>query len=96
MGKFLQNDAQNLYYSSDYNITTETLENNLLSYQYAFLLWPHLPGSDFDFVVSTIFLISVFTRMKPKEKLVREDNEIKLGPIPNCRVKYRWRAKSKL
>ena len=34
--------------------------------------------------------------MKPKEKLVREDDEIKLGPIPNCRVKYRWRAKSKL
>ena len=30
--------------------------------------------------------------MKPKEKLVRKDTEIKLGPIPNCRVKYRWRA----
>ena len=49
-----------------------------------------------DFVVLTIFLISILTRMKSKEKLVKEDNEIKLGPIPNCRVKYCWRAKSKL
>jgi len=45
---------------------------------------PHLPGSDFDLVVTTIFLISIFTPMKPKEKLVREDDEIKLGPILNC------------
>jgi len=29
--------------------------------------------------------------MKPKEKLVREDDEIKLGPILNCSLKYRWR-----
>ena len=57
---------------------------------------PHCPGSDFDFVVTTIFLISIFTGMKPTEKLVREDDEIKPGPIPNCHVKYRWRAKSKL
>ena len=56
----------------------------------------HLPGSDFDLVVTTIFQISIFTRMKPKEKLVREDDEIKLGPILNCGVKYRWRASSKL
>ena len=58
--------------------------------------YTHLPGSDFDFVVSTIFLISIFTRMKPKEICFIEDNEIKLGPILNCGVKYRWRAKSKL
>ena len=56
----------------------------------------HLPGSDFDLVETTIFLISIFTRMKPKEKQVIEDDEIKLGPILNCGVKYRWRASSKL
>ena len=59
-------------------------------------MYAHCPGSDFDFVVTTIFLISIFTGMKPTEKLVREDDEIKPGPIPNCHVKYRWRAKSKL
>ena len=60
-------------------------------------LWcTHLPGSDFDLVVTTIFLISIFNRLKPKKKIVREDNEIKLGPILNCGVKYRWRASSKL
>ena len=56
----------------------------------------HLPGSDFDLVVTTIFLISIFMRMKPKEKLVREDDEIKLGPILNCGVKYCWCERSKL
>ena len=53
-------------------------------------MYAHLPGSDFD-LVTTIFLIIIFTCMKPKEKLVREDDEIKLGPILNCSLKYRWR-----
>ena len=30
-------------------------------------------------------------RMKLAEKCIRKDDQIKLGPILNCRVKYRWR-----
>ena len=56
------------------------------------LVSAHLPGSNFDLVVTTIFLISIFTHMKPKEKLVRKDDEIILGPILNCSVKYCWHA----
>ena len=50
---------------------------------FPFLNVSHCPRSDCDFVVSTIFLISMFTRMKPVEKWVRKDDQIKLGPILN-------------